>query len=78
MLFYAGEYREQKIVEPKSRVDMVLRIATPGPDGIIERAMSKTPEVIRLSVDVPNFLPGALLSGDMARLRIATGASVAP
>ena len=78
MLFYAAEYREQKIVEPKSRIDMVLRIATPGPDGVIERALSKTPEVIRLAVDVPNFLPGALLSGDMARLRIATGAAAVP
>lgn len=73
VLFYPAEFREQKAVEPKSRIDMVLRIATPGPDGIIDKALSRRTEAIRLAADVPNFLPGALLSGEMARLRLASG-----
>ena len=74
VLFYPAEYREKKVVEPKSRIDMTLHVTTPRADGFIERVLSKAPASIALAADVPNFLPGGLLSGDMARLKVTTGA----
>lgn len=74
VLFYPAEAREPRLIEPKSRIELVLRVATPDPDGVIDRVLSRSPGAIHLSADVPNFLPGALLSGEMARLRIANSA----
>lgn len=62
-----------KLVEPKTRIDLTLKLATPNPDGVIDRALGKQPAAIRLAAEVPDFLPGALLSGEMARLRIVSG-----
>lgn len=73
LLFYPAEGREVKLVEPKTRIDLTLKLATPNPDGVIDRALGKQPAAIRLAAEVPDFLPGALLSGEMARLRIVSG-----
>ncbi len=73
VLFYPAEFRERKVVEPKTHIDMKLHVTTPRPDGFIERVLGKTPASIVLAADVPNFLPGALLSGEMARLKVTAG-----
>lgn len=78
ILFYPPDYREQKLVEPKSKIEMTLKLLTPAPDGWMERVLGNSPPVIQLSADVPNFLPGALLVGDMARLRVTTGVASIP
>lgn len=75
ILFYSGEPREKKIAEPKSRVTARLAFVTPAPDAWIDRVFHAQVPPIALTFDVPNYLPGALLSGDVARVRAWQGAA---
>lgn len=71
ILFYSGEPREKKIAEPKSRVSARLAFISPMPEGWLDRTFySRLPEVA-MTFDVPNYLPGALLSGDVARVKVS-------
>jgi hypothetical protein len=70
ILFYPPDYKEQKLLEPKSKVEMTLNLAMPAPSGWIDRMLTSLPEPIAIKAEVPNYLPGALLSGDMARLKV--------
>ena len=49
---------------------MTLRITTPAASTWIERQFFTPPAPIKLQGEVANFLPGALLAGDMARIRL--------
>lgn len=73
VLFYAAEPREQKIVEPGARIETELTMTIPPPRGWLDRWLAAPPpQPVRLTMDLPNFLPGAVLSGDFARARPAT------
>jgi hypothetical protein len=73
ILFYTSEYKEQRFLEPKSKVELTLRMVTPAHNGFLDRMLLRTPNVITLHAEVPNYLQGALLAGDTVRLKI-TGA----
>ncbi len=73
VLFYSAEAREKKVAEPKSQVSGWLTIATPASEGWLDRAFAKAPPPIAVAFGVPNYLPGALLTGDVARLRVSLG-----
>ena len=73
LLFYSAEAREKKVAEPKSQIAGFLTITAPDPEGWLDRAFAKTPAPIAVAFGVPNYLPGALLSGDVARLRVSIG-----
>jgi len=70
VLFYTSEYKEQRFFEPKSKVEMTLRVVTPTPGGFLDRMLQTTPAAITLNVEVPNYQVGALLSGDTLRLKV--------
>jgi hypothetical protein len=70
VLFYSPEGRDQKLIEPNSKVELTLRILMPAADGWLESLLATQPARIQLRAQVGNFLPGALLVGDMARLRL--------
>ena len=70
ILFYSPEGRDQKLIEPNSRVALTLRISMPAADNWLDTMFEKRPAQIQLHAQVANFLPGALLVGDMARLRL--------
>jgi hypothetical protein len=74
ILFYTTEYKEQRFLEPKSQVELTLRVVTPPPGGFFDRVLQTTPESIKLHAEVPNYLPGALISGDTVRLKVNSGA----
>jgi hypothetical protein len=74
ILFYTSEYKEQRFLEPKTKVELALRVVTPGPNGFFDRMLQKAPNVITLHAEVPNYLQGALYAGDTVRLKI-TGAA---
>lgn len=71
ILFYSAEGREQKLIEPKSRLALTLRLRTPSPGGWLDHLLASPPQPIEITGDVAPFLPGALLVGDMARIRSA-------
>ena len=77
ILFYSGDPREKKIAEPRSRVTARLTFVTPLPGAWLDRAFYAPVPDVTLTLDVPNYLPGALLSGDVARVRVAQGSAQA-
>ncbi len=77
ILFYSSEVREKKIAEPRSRVAAKLGFVTPMPEGWLERAFQARLPEIAMTLDVPNYLPGALLSGDVARVRVVPATEAA-
>lgn len=74
ILFYTAEGRdgrEQKaLIEPKSKVELTLRVLTPPPDSWLERRFFASPEPIMLRGEIGGFLPGALYSGDTVKIRL--------
>lgn len=73
VLFYTSEYKEQRFFEPKSKVELTLRVVTPAPSGFLDRMLQTTPAAITLHAEVPNYQAGVLLSGGTLRLRIKGG-----
>ena len=72
VLFYSAAGREQKLIEPKSKVDLTLRVLVPTADGWLEATFAAKPARIELHAQVADFLPGALLVGDTANMQLAT------
>lgn len=73
ILFYGPEpkeAREARVLEPQSKVEMTLHLATPGADGWLDRLLGSQPAPLAMKAEVPSYLVGAVLSGDMARLRL--------
>ncbi len=73
ILFYSPEHREKKVAAPNSQVAGTLTVTAPDPEGWLERAFAKMPGAIPVAFGVPNYMPGALLSGDVARLKVSLG-----
>ncbi|MCB1549588.1 MAG: hypothetical protein KDJ41_17435 [Hyphomicrobiaceae bacterium] len=71
ILFYPATAREKKLIEPKSKVELTIKVLTPAPSGWLERTLGRAPERVSLKADVPNFLPGAMYAGDVVRLRVS-------
>lgn len=69
ILFYSSEGREQKLLEPKSNVEMALKLAVAEPTGWLDRMLWSAPGPVAIRAAVPDFMPGALLTGDVARLK---------
>jgi hypothetical protein len=70
ILFYSPDGRDQKLIEPNSKVALTLRVLIPAANSWLEAKFEQRPTRIQLRAQVANFLPGALLVGDMARLRL--------
>ena len=78
VLFYSPEYREKRVAEPRSQLKGELSITAVRTDGWLDRVMGTTPSPVQVAMMVPSFLPGALLAGDVARLRVALHGAPAP
>lgn len=74
VLFYQAEYTEKKLIEPMAKLEMTLSAVTPPAEGWLDRMLVAVPSPITVTATVPNFLPGALLSGENARLKVTSGA----
>ena len=61
--------RDKPVVDPKSSIEISIRVVTTKPSGWIDQVLATVPEPIFVRLDVPNFLPGALYAGELARLR---------
>ena len=73
ILFYGPEpkeAREPRMLEPQTKVEMTLRLVVPDADGWLDRVMGNPPQSVTLKADVPGYMVGAVLSGDMARLKL--------
>jgi len=70
VLFYSGEVGNEKLIEPNSKVGLTLRALTRAAEGWLEAMFLVKPSSVQLTGQVASFLPGALLVGDMARLRL--------
>jgi hypothetical protein len=73
VLFY-GPDPQKKLVEPMSALDMTLTVVMPSREGWLDRLLSATPPPVTIKGEVPNFLPGALYSGENAPLKVSWGA----
>lgn len=72
VLFYMSDFKEQRVVEPRSRIEVELTMSVPPPRGWLDKWLAAPPPAPhRMTLEIPNFLPGGLLAGDMARARIA-------
>jgi hypothetical protein len=74
VLFYQADPQEKKLIEPMAKLEMTLSVVTPPTEGWLDRMLVAVPSPVALTASVPNFLPGALLSGDNARLKVTSGA----
>jgi hypothetical protein len=74
VLFYPAEYSEKKVIDPLAKLEMTLSVVTPPAEGWFERLLATVPAPQMIKAEVPNFLPGALLSGENARLQVTSGA----
>jgi hypothetical protein len=74
VLFYQAEYTEKKLIEPMAKLEMTLAVVTPPAEGWLDRMLIAVPPPVTVTATVPNFLPGALLSGENARLKVTSGA----
>ncbi len=74
ILFYAPESREgrdQKVlIEPKSKIEMTLRVVTAPPEGWLDRLLFTSPLPIKLAGEIGGFLPGALYVGETVKIRL--------
>ena len=72
ILFYTAEGRdgrEQKtLIEPKSKIEMTLRVLSPPSSGWLEQRFFVQPAPITLTGEVGAFLPGALYVGDTVKI----------
>jgi len=58
-----------------SALEMTLTVVMPRADGWLDRLLSATPPPpVTIKAEVPNFLPGALYSGENAPLKVSSGA----
>jgi hypothetical protein len=57
-----------------SHIEMTLALVIPPAGTQVERWLSHLPPPISVKADVPNFYPGALLTGDNAPLKVTAGA----
>ncbi len=78
VLFYSPEFKEKRVAEPRSRLSGQLTVTAPRSDGWLDRMFASEPAPIKVAMTVPNFLPGALLTGDVARLRVALHGATPP
>lgn len=78
VLFYSAEFKSQRVAEPHSQVKGQLHVTAARTDGWLDRVMGSTPSPIEVAMSVPNYLPGALLTGDVARLRVALHGAAPP
>lgn len=70
VLFYMSDFKEQRVVEPRSRIEVELTMAVPPPRGWIDKWLAAPPPAShRMTLEIGNFLPGGLLAGDMARAK---------
>ena len=76
ILFYPPEYRQQKLIDPKSHVVLRLKAQALQPEDWLDKTLGRRPEDLLIEADVPNFLPGGLLAGDMARLHVTSKTAV--
>jgi hypothetical protein len=74
VLFYGPDPRE-KLIEPMSTLEMSLTVVMPKSEGWLDRLLSAPPpQPVTIKAEVPNFLPGALYSGENAPLKVSSGA----
>ncbi len=78
VLFYAADAADKRVATPRSQLTGELTVAVARPDGWLDRLAGGVPAPIAIAMTVPNFLPGALLSGDVARLKVAFGGAPPP
>lgn len=71
LLFYSTDVPEKRVGTPRSQLTGQLAVSVARTDGWLDRLMGSEPSPITVAIAVPNFLPGALLTGDLARLKVA-------
>lgn len=75
VLFYSTEAKEKKIAEPRSQVTGRISVTAARNSGWIDQLFASRIESIPVGLTIPNYLPGAVLSGDVIRLRGLPSAS---
>ena len=68
ILFYPVKSHEKYSIGPKSSIELVASLETAKPADWVDKMLAGKPESVSVKLDVPDFLPGALLAGDLARL----------
>ena len=74
MLFYRSEGDEKNLIEASSQLEMTFSLVTIPADNEFDRLLTELPRPILVRAEVPNFYPGALLSGDNVALKVTSGA----
>jgi hypothetical protein len=74
VLFYKPMTNDKALIEPNSKIVFLVEATIPPAKGWLDDATSSPPDPVTVRADVPNFYPGALLSGDNAPLNVTSGA----
>lgn len=73
VLFYSAGGGEKNLIEPGTKIEMILSVTLPAQTDWLDKALASTPPAATIEAEVPAFFPGALLSGDNAPLKVSSG-----
>lgn len=60
---------EAKVLQPKGKADLTLRLSVPAPSGWLERALAATVPPITLTLQMPDIWVPSMLDGELVRLQ---------
>jgi hypothetical protein len=71
VLFYSADYKQEKLVKPKTRIDATLHLVTAAPSGWIERALGGAVQPVAFALEMPDIWELRLGFNTLTRLRSA-------
>ena len=74
VLFYRAQGGEGHLIEAQSQIEMTLSLVIPPANNQVDKVLTTLPNPVTIKAEVPNFFPGALLTGENAPLKVTSGA----
>jgi hypothetical protein len=64
---------EAKVLQPKGKSDITLRLVSPAPSGWLDRVLGTTVPPVTLTLQMPDVLESTMLNGELVRARTVAG-----
>jgi hypothetical protein len=71
VLFYSADYKQEKLVAPKARIDAMLHLVTAAPSSWIDRALGGSTQPVTFSLEMPDIWELRLGFNTLTRMRSA-------
>ena len=71
VLFYSADYKQEKLIKPKARIDAMLHLVTAAPSGWVDRALGGSTQPVAFSLEMPDIWELRLGFNTLTRMRSA-------